>query len=143
MTMSASAVDFDRAARHYYISSAEHALQYAPLPEFQDALSVLKAYDASSTDENYRALKEVHKGLRRQRYTYTAFDQYRFALVSVIHNVLAGLHSVNLSDVIHFAEAAYLATRAASPWKEASKNADAVLRREADYHWDLWERCFS
>jgi hypothetical protein len=143
MTMHAAAFDFDRAAGNFYIRSAESALQHAPLPEFQDAIAALKAYDASPTDESFRALKEVHKGLHRPRYTYTARDEFRFALVNVIHNVLAGLHSVNLSDVVHFAEAAYLASRAASPWAKASANADAAFRREADHHWDLWNRCLA
>jgi hypothetical protein len=139
----ASALEHDRAARSFYIGSAASALKYAPLPEFADAIIALKTYDAAPTADNLRALKEIHKGLRRPEYSYTAEDEFRFALVNVIGNVLAGLHSVNLSDAVHFCEAAYLQTRAASPWKEASRNADAALRHEADYQYELWHRCFA
>lgn len=137
-----AAVDFDHQAIQFYIGCAEHALPSAPLPEFQNAIDGLKAYDASPTDENLRTLKEVHKALRRPKYSYVASEQFRYALVSIIGNVLAGLHSVNLSDTVHFAEAAYLQTREASPWMEASKNANAAFRNECDFHWDLWNRCF-
>jgi hypothetical protein len=133
--------NFDHQALHFYISSAEHALQYAPLQEFQSAIAALKAYDAAPTDENLRVLKAVDKGLRRPKYAYTARDEYRFALVNVIQNVLAGLHSVNLSDTVHFAECASVAARETSPWAEASAKADAAFRREAGYHNDLWREC--
>jgi len=139
----ASALKHDAAARQFYLASAESALKFAPLPEFADAIATLKAYDASPTADNLRGLQAVHKDLRRSKYRYTPEDEFRFALVNVIQNVLAGLHSVNLSDTVHFTEAAYLQTRANSPWREASKNADAALRHESSYQYDLWRRCFA
>jgi hypothetical protein len=134
--------EFDHQARAFYIGSAASALKYAPLPEFAEAIAALKAHDAVPTADTLRALKEVHKGLCRTKHPYTAEGQYRYALVCVIGNVLAGLHSVNLSDVVHFSEAAYLSQRAASPWAEASRNADAAARYENEYQWDLFKRCF-
>ena len=130
------AQEHDKSSRAFYVGCAEHALPHASLPEFQEALSVFKAYDASPTDENLRALKEAHENLKRATYPYTAIDQYRLALVTVIHNVISGLHSVNLSDAVYFSEAVFCASR------KLGVNASHCSWLEGEYQADLWNRCF-
>ena len=90
---------------------------------------MFKAYDASPTDENLRALKEAHENLKRATYPYTAIDQYRLALVTVIHNVISGLHSVSPSDAVYFSEAVFCADPANPASTPASARGSRVSIR--------------
>jgi hypothetical protein len=155
MTMTAKesreayALQHDRGALQYYAEAARHAFHVAPIPEFSGVLALLETYAKEQTELNRRRLRGVYDRLRGEEYArrftgYTVTGQYREALICIIGNVLAGLHSVNLSDTVCFAEAAYLAARdACGSRMEASRNADAAFRNEGDYHWDLWNRCFA
>ncbi len=132
----ASALQHDKSARAFYVGCAEHALQHASLPEFADAIAALKEFDVDPTASNLSALKAVHEALCRAKYSYTAEGQFRYALVSTIGNVLAGLHSVSPSDAVYFSEAVFCASR------KPGVNASQCSWLEGQYQADLWNRCF-
>lgn len=60
----------NHAIRLYYIRCAEHALKFAPLPEFKDAIALTRWFDDEPDEEKHEMLVEIYENLRSHNYLY-------------------------------------------------------------------------
>jgi hypothetical protein len=141
-------MQFEHAARQYYLRCAQDALPLAPLPEFKLALEYLEWYDREPTKANRKRLMKVYRDLlkgrrySRRAYGYTAVGEFYNGLVHILGRTLLHPDEVCSSSVAYFAEAHWCAARhlhisTAFDWAE-----DKAMRLAYERYWKIYEELF-
>jgi hypothetical protein len=128
--------------RQYYIRCAEHALKFAPLPEFKDAIAVIRWYDDSPDEEKHEMLVEIYDTLRSHNYLYdrdaeyTAIAQFYQGLLKILENAIDGLGEASSSDTFNFTEAVFCGVNI------ARGDGSLAQHNEIEYQHALWREIF-
>ena len=132
----------NHAIRQYYIRCAEHALKFAPLPEFKDAIALIRSFDDEPDEEKHEMLVEIYDALRSHNYLYdrdaeyTAIAQFYQGLLKILENVIDGLGEASSSDTFNFTEAVFCAVNI------ARGNGSLAQHNELEYQQALWCEIF-
>jgi hypothetical protein len=109
--------EFAHRVRQFYIRITEDALPLASLPEFKDAVALMKTYEAQPDVFNRKMLMTVYRRLKtgnkdnRRKYGYTAIGCFYEGLVHTLWASLFRPREVWSSDAAYYAEAFWCAQR--------------------------------
>ena len=132
----------NHAIRRYYIRCAEHAIRFAPLPEFKDAIALIRWFDDEPDEEKHEMLVEIYDTLRNHKYLYDrdaeymAVAQFYQGLLKILESVIGGLGEASSSDTFNFTETVFCAVNF------AGGDASLVQHNEIEYQQALWRETF-